>query len=78
MRAFLFRLLSFMALLLPSLADAYIGPGVGLTAIGSFLALLGALLMLVVGFLWYPIKRLLKRDRQVAAQGASRIPDPES
>jgi hypothetical protein len=42
-------------------ANAYIGPGAGLTAIGSFLALLAALVVGAVGFLWYPIKRLRNR-----------------
>jgi hypothetical protein len=46
----------------PSVAHAYIGPGAGLTAIGTVLALLAAVLFAVVGFLWYPIKRLLKRS----------------
>jgi len=44
----------------PSVAQAYVGPGAGLSAIGSILAFLVAILLLVVGFLWYPIKRLIK------------------
>ncbi len=44
----------------PSLAMAYIGPGLGMSAIGSFLALVGAVFLGILGFLWYPIKRLLK------------------
>ncbi len=47
-----------------SLAQAYIGPGAGLTAIGSVLAFIGALFLLVLGFLWYPIKRFLKRRKK--------------
>ena len=45
---------------MPSLAQAYVGPGAGLSAIGSILAFLAAILLLIVGFLWYPIKRLIK------------------
>ena len=44
----------------PLLGHAYIGPGTGLAAIGSVLAFVATLLLLVVGFLWYPIKRLFK------------------
>ena len=44
---------------LPKLALAYIGPGTGLSAIGAFLALLVAIIATILGFLWYPIKRLL-------------------
>ena len=47
--------------LAPGFAPAYVGPGVGLSALGSVLAFIGAVLLLIVGFLWYPIKRLLKR-----------------
>ena len=50
-----------MTLLAPGLAHAYVGPGAGLSAIGAVLAFIGATLLLIVGFVWYPIKRLLKR-----------------
>ena len=40
-------------------AEAYIGPGPGLGAVGAALALLGAMLLMVVGFVWYPAKRLI-------------------
>ena len=42
---------------------AYIGPGAGLSAIGAALALVGAILLGIVGFLWYPVKRLMKRRK---------------
>jgi hypothetical protein len=45
----------------PGLLHAYVGPGVGLSAIGTVLAFIGAVVLLIAGFLWYPIKRLLKR-----------------
>jgi len=49
------------AALAPDLALAYVGPGAGLTAIGTIVALLGALALAVVGFVWYPVKRLMRR-----------------
>jgi hypothetical protein len=48
---------------LPSSAVAYIGPGSGLSAIGAFFALLAATTAALFGFLWYPIKRLLRRKK---------------
>lgn len=48
-------------LLMPSTSMAYIGPGAGLSAIGTVFALIGAVFFLIVGFVWYPFKRLLKR-----------------
>lgn len=51
------------AVLSPNLAFAYVGPGAGLSAIGTVLALVGAILLGIVGFVWYPVKRLLHRKR---------------
>lgn len=48
-------------------ALAYVGPGAGISAIGSVLALIGAVLLAIVGFVWYPIKRKIKRRK--AEQG---------
>jgi len=39
-------------------AFAYMGPGAGLTAIGSLLAIVGVVFLAILGFLWYPIKRM--------------------
>lgn len=47
-------------LLLPSNAAAYVGPGAGLSAFGSLFALAVALIIAVIGFVWFPIKRLIK------------------
>jgi len=47
-------------LFLSPLTQAYIGPGAGLSAIGTVIAFIGAILLLIVGFLWYPIKRFIK------------------
>jgi len=57
-------------LFLPRQAVAYIGPGSGLSAIGAFFALLAATVAALFGFLWYPVKRLLRRKKpRDAAQG---------
>ncbi|MEM7489245.1 MAG: hypothetical protein AAF390_09000 [Pseudomonadota bacterium] len=48
------------AILFPQAALAYVGPGAGLTAIGTMIALVAAILLAVVGFVWYPIKRMLR------------------
>jgi hypothetical protein len=52
-------------LTIPQVSQAYIGPGAGLTAIGSFIALVFALLVAIVGFVWYPTKRILKKRGKV-------------
>jgi hypothetical protein len=48
-------------------AYAYIGPGAGMTAIGTVVAFIGAILFAIVGFVWYPIKRLIGMMRQKGA-----------
>ena len=41
-------------------AAAYIGPGAGLGGIVVAIALLLGVFLLIVGLVWYPLKRLLK------------------
>ncbi len=53
---------------IPTAALAYIGPGAGLGAIGTLVALIGAVLLAIVGFVWYPIKRMMRKRK--AAEGA--------
>lgn len=53
----------------PLAAAAYVGPGAGLSALGSLLALIAAVLVAIAGFIWYPVKRLLRR-RSAPAAGA--------
>lgn len=48
---------------MPEFAHAYVGPGTGLSAIGSFLALLGGVIIAIIGFLWFPIKRMLGKKK---------------
>ncbi|MCR9089046.1 MAG: hypothetical protein NXH97_20150 [Rhodobacteraceae bacterium] len=56
--------------MLPVAAHAYVGPGAGLTAIGTLVALFAALILAIVGFVWYPVKRLLR-----AKKASSKIPE---
>lgn len=60
-------ILALVALSMPSLAHAYIGPGAGISAIGAALALLAAVFFAIVGFVWYPVKRLMRKRKAAAA-----------
>ena len=62
------------AVLTPSLAQAYIGPGAGISAIGAALALLAAVFFAIVGFVWYPVKRLLKAMRSKSGNAPTQSP----
>jgi len=55
--------------LVPASVQAYVGPGAGLSAIGSLLALAAAVVVTLVGFVWFPLKRFLRKVRgSVAGQ----------
>ena len=52
-----------IALFLPATAAAYVGPGAGLSAIGSLLALIVAVALAIIGFIWYPLKRIMNKKK---------------
>ncbi len=67
-----------IGIVLPNSALAYIGPGAGLSVIGTVVAVIGAFLLLIVGFVWYPMKRVL-RGRKKNKNTAEKEPaDPKS
>lgn len=52
----------------------YIGPGSGMAAFGSLAAVIAAGALVVVGFVWYPVRRLLRarraaRERRATQEG---------
>ena len=55
-------------------ASAYVGPGAGLTAIGSFLVLIGTIALMIVGFIWYPVKRMLRSKKATKSDSAAATP----
>ena len=57
----------FMGVTMVETADAYVGPGAGLSVIGTVLALVAAFFLAIIGFIWYPVKRLLQKRNGAAA-----------
>ena len=53
-----------MGMSIPATAEAYVGPGAGLSAIGALLAVIAGIIIAIFGFVWYPIKRLLRKVKQ--------------
>ena len=49
-----------LIILSPLSAQAYIGPGLGAGVVASVLGILAGIFMLIVGIVWYPIKKLYK------------------
>ncbi|NOD95228.1 hypothetical protein GS636_20720 [Ruegeria sp. HKCCD4884] len=58
-----------LLLLLASPAHAYIGPGAGLGALFTLIAIILGAVLLIVGFLWYPIKRALRKRKNGELKG---------
>ncbi|WP_020589582.1 hypothetical protein [Desulfobacter curvatus] len=58
------QLLLIIFTLVPKPAFAYIGPGAGLGMIATFIAIVLGVVLLIVGFVWYPLKRILNKRRQ--------------
>ena len=44
-------------------AHAYKGPGLGLGVIGMVLALVFSVFLAVLAIVWYPIKRILRKNK---------------
>ena len=42
-------------------AMAYVGPGTGIAALGALLAIIVGVIAALFGFLWYPMKRFMKK-----------------
>lgn len=73
-RRHLLALACTLILALPESAIAYVGPGAGITAIGSVLALIAAVVFAIVGFLWYPLKRWSRRRKGIEKARADAVP----
>ncbi|MDD5173960.1 MAG: hypothetical protein PHV48_03955 [Candidatus Omnitrophica bacterium] len=60
----IFVLSIFLLCFFTSRALAYIGPGVGISAIGAFCAVITGSIVLILGFIWYPIRRLMRKRKK--------------
>ena len=48
--------------------QAYLGPGLGLGAIGAFFGIIFAVFLAIVGMFWYPLKRVYFRIRGIKTE----------
>lgn len=56
-------LVSLLMLAAPGTALAYVGPGLGVGAIAAFLGAVLAVVLAIVGIVWYPLKRFFARNK---------------
>jgi hypothetical protein len=59
----IFKVGILVLLVTTSTAQAYIGPGMGGGAIAVVFGILAAIFMAIFGFIYYPVKRWLKRRK---------------
>lgn len=52
-------------------AYAYMGAGAGLSALGSILSFLGVFLLMLFGFVWFPLKRALNRKKDKSEKAST-------
>ena len=45
-------------------AHAYVGPGIGLGAIGAIIGVIASVFLAIVGFIWYPAKRFFSKKKK--------------
>lgn len=57
-----------LAVSAPQAALAYIGPGVGLGAVAVAFSIMFGFGLLIVGLVWFPLKRVFRRMRKDATE----------
>jgi len=72
----MFRVLVLTAALLFSLpASAYIGPGAGISVLGSLLGILATIVVAIGAIVMWPLRKALKKRRQASAGTDGSTPD---
>ena len=61
----MFKIIIFFSLAIPTFAHAYLGPALGGGAVVATVGLIISIFALIFGILWFPIKRYLKKRRNV-------------
>ena len=60
--------------LLSTSANAYVGPGLGLGALGALLGAIVAVLLAIFGVIWYPMKRMFKKKKSPESKDEKTAP----
>jgi hypothetical protein len=60
----LYLLFTFVILVIPEYAQAYIGPGASDSALGTTIVIFGVILLAIVALLWYPLKIFLGKRKK--------------
>jgi len=68
-------MIAMMAVLVPSVAQAYVGPGAGVTAIGAAIGLIAAIGLALWAVIAYPLRRARKQKKEAAEAAAQNTTD---
>lgn len=69
------RLLALAAAMLLSVpASAYIGPGAGISVLGSLLGILATIVVAIGAIVLWPLRKLLKKRREASARKTEDTP----
>lgn len=68
-------LVGVLAWLYAAPAAAYVGPGAGAGVIAVVIGVISSVVLAVVGIVWYPLKRMLRRRKEAAESRHSNEPD---
>jgi hypothetical protein len=52
-------------------ASAYVGPGAGISVLGSLLGILATIVLAIAAILMWPVRKMLKRKKALAAGAES-------
>jgi len=56
-----------LLLVVSPVAMAYIGPGAGISVLGSLLGILGTIVVAIGAIIFWPVRKFLKRKKQAKA-----------
>jgi len=59
-------------------ASAYIGPGAGISVLGSLLGILATIVLAIGAILMWPVRKMLKRKKARAAEAESAAAQAEA
>ena len=65
--------ISFILCLIATSSFAYIGPGVGGGVVAATIGIIVAIFAALIGLIWFPIKRLLKKRKTKKEQQQNKI-----
>ncbi len=71
-------LLIVLLVLISSPVSAYVGPGAGISVLGSLLGILATIFVAIGAILFWPIRKLMRRKKKRTESGPSQDTDSSS